>query len=195
MVSFGALLVFLEALVGSPGLLWLASAAARRNSGRACLLWCAHHLAFTTHESHVLVMSFVGDGGVAAPRLKDATLSNSKYRELFSELLVDVRRMYQDCRLVHADFSEYNILYHGGHAHIIDVSQSVDLDHPRCLDFLREDLLHLGQFFAKNGVAVPTVREMFDFVTDPAVTDDNVDACLEALNESAVARGVRKTAR
>ena len=143
-------------------------------------------------RSHVLVMSFVGDDGVAAPRLKDATLSNSKYRELFSELLVDVRRMYQDCRLVHADFSEYNILYHGGHAHIIDVSQSVDLDHPRCLDFLREDLLHLGQFFAKNGVAVPTVREMFDFVTDPAVTEQNVDACLEALNESAVARGVRR---
>ena len=66
--------------------------------------------------------------------------------------------MYQDCRLVHADFSEYNILYHEGHAHIIDVSQSVDLDHPRCLDFLREDLLHLGQFFAKNGVAAGRLR-------------------------------------
>jgi len=25
---------------------------------------------------------------------------------------------------VHADFSEYNILYHEGHAHIIDVSQA-----------------------------------------------------------------------
>ena len=109
-------------------------------------------------RSHVLVMGFIGDEGVAAPRLKDAAgLSAGKRGELFRQLLVDVRRMYQDCRLVHADFSEYNILYHDGNAHVIDVSQSVDLDHPRCLDFLREDLLPLGQWCAQSGVAVPTV--------------------------------------
>jgi len=144
-------------------------------------------------RSHVLVMGFIGDDGVAAPRLKDAAgLSAGKRGELFRQLLIDVRRMYQECRLVHADFSEYNILYHDGNAHVIDVSQSVDLDHPRCLDFLREDLLHLGQFFAKAKVAVPTVREMFDFVTDPAITPANIDACLEALNASALAREVRR---
>ena len=69
------------------------------------------------------------------------------------------------------------------------MSQSVDLDH-LVFDFLREDLLHLVNFSPKR--VVPTVREMFDFVTDPAVTEQNVDACLEALNESAVARGVRR---
>ena len=145
-------------------------------------------------RSHVLVMGFIGEDGVAAPRLKDAaaSLSNSKHRQLFQELLVDVRRMYQECRLVHADFSEYNILYHDGRAHVIDVSQSVDLDHPRCLDFLREDLLHLGQFFSKHAVAVPTVREMFDFVVDPAVDETNMDACLEALSESAASRELRR---
>jgi RIO kinase 1 len=145
-------------------------------------------------RSHVLVMGFIGANGRAALRLKDAaaSLSNSKHRQLFQELLLDVRRMYQECRLVHADFSEYNILYHDGRAHVIDVSQSVDLDHPRCLDFLREDLLHLGQFFSKHAVAVPTVREMFDFVVDPAVDATNVDACLEALAESAAARELRR---
>ena len=145
-------------------------------------------------RSHVLVMGFIGENGRAALRLKDAaaSLSNSKHRQLFQDLLLDVRRMYQECRLVHADFSEYNILYHDGRAHVIDVSQSVDLDHPRCLDFLREDLLHLGQFFSKNAVAVPTVREMFDFVVDPAIDATNVDACLEALAESAAARELRR---
>jgi RIO kinase 1 len=28
--------------------------------------------------------------------------------------------------------------------YIIDVSQSVDLDHPHALDFLREDCLHIS---------------------------------------------------
>ena len=36
-----------------------------------------------------------------------------------------------------------------------------------------------------------TVREMFDFVVDPAVDATNVDACLEALAESAAARELR----
>lgn len=138
-------------------------------------------------RSHVLVMEFIGENGVAAPRLRDAAanISTKKMRSLFTELIVDVRLMYQKCRLVHADLSEYNLLFHDGHIWIIDVSQSVDQDHPRCLEFLREDLLHVIQFFAKRDVAVPTVRELFDFVVDPAINEDNVDAVLEALSESA----------
>jgi serine/threonine-protein kinase RIO1 len=34
-----------------------------------------------------------------------------------------------------------------GHLWIIDVSQSVELDHPRALDFLREDCLHVSVGF------------------------------------------------
>lgn len=142
-------------------------------------------------RSHVLVMEFIGtEDGVAAPRLRDADVSTKKMRSLFTELIVDVRAMYQKCRLVHADLSEYNLLFHEGHIWIIDVSQSVDQDHPRCLEFLREDLLHVIQFFAKRDVAVPTVRELFDFVTDPAINDDNMEAVLEALSESAESQAV-----
>ncbi|CEG01963.1 RIO kinase, conserved site [Ostreococcus tauri] len=144
-------------------------------------------------RSHVLVMEFIGtDDGVAAPRLRDAApgISTKKMRSLFTELIVDVRWMYQKCRLVHADLSEYNLLFHDGHIWIIDVSQSVDQDHPRCLEFLREDLLHVIQFFAKRDVAVPTVRELFDFVVDPAINDENMEAVLEALSESAESHAV-----
>ena len=38
-------------------------------------------------------------------------------------LVQDVRTMFQVCRLVHADLSEYNILYYAGRLAIIDVSQ------------------------------------------------------------------------
>lgn len=30
---------------------------------------------------------------------------------------------------------------------LIDVSQAVDLDHPKALDFLREDCAHVNDFF------------------------------------------------
>ena len=34
--------------------------------------------------------------------------------------------------------AEYNVLVHNNEMYCIDVSQSVELDHPRAFDFLRE---------------------------------------------------------
>ncbi|KAJ8772308.1 hypothetical protein K2173_027485 [Erythroxylum novogranatense] len=132
---------------------------------------------------HVLVMEFIGKAGWAAPRLKDAALSLDKLREGYLEMIIAMRTLYQKCKLVHGDLSEYNILYFEGHLYIIDVSQSVDLDHPRALDFLREDCVHVSDFFKKNGVAVMTIRELFDFIVDPTITDDSVDSYLEEVQK------------
>ena len=68
-----------------------------------------------------------------------------------------------------------------GELYIIDVSQSVDLDHPRALDFLREDIQHINAFFRRAGVATLTMRELFDFVVDADVTADNIDVALQNL--------------
>ena len=91
--------------------------------------------------------------------------------------------MYHKCKLVHADFSEYNILYYKGHLWIIDVSQSVEHDHPNALLFLRKDCENVGDFFKKNGVSVMTTRELFDFITDPTLKDEDVDQYLEKMQD------------
>ncbi|GFH17689.1 RIO kinase [Haematococcus lacustris] len=137
---------------------------------------------------HVLVMDFIGEDGVAAPRLRDADLPLPRLREAYTELVCVVRTLYQKCRLVHADLSEYNILVHKGELHIIDVSQAVDLDHPKALDFLREDCLHVNDFFKRRGVATLTVRELFDFAVDPNIADEQLDAALDRLIELAASR-------
>ncbi|KAM3836153.1 serine/threonine-protein kinase RIO1-like, partial [Diretmus argenteus] len=69
--------------------------------------------------------------------------------------------------------------YHNGDAYIIDVSQSVEHDHPHALEFLRNDCNNVNDFFMKRGVAVMTVRELFDFITDPSVTSHNINLYLE----------------
>lgn len=104
-----------------------------------------------------------------------------------------VRKMFHECKLVHADLSEYNILYHveptdvpppvttddsppaaavsapdeepRGHLYIIDVSQSVEHDHPHAFDFLRSDLKNVEDFFSKRGVKCLSLRRSFEFVT------------------------------
>ncbi|CAH8303611.1 unnamed protein product [Eruca vesicaria subsp. sativa] len=136
------------------------------------------------------VMEFIGRDGWAAPRLRDAALSLDKLRESYLELIIQMRTLYQKCKLVHGDLSEYNnILYFEGHLYIIDVSQSVDLDHPLTLNFLREDCDHVSVsflcidriFFKKHGVAVMTIRELFDFIVVPTISDEDVDSYLEEL--------------
>lgn len=60
---------------------------------------------------HVLVMELIGEGGVAAPRLKDVELSYEQSLTAYRQLAHVLWKLYTKCRLVHADFSEYNILY------------------------------------------------------------------------------------
>uniref|UniRef100_A0AAR2JD40 Serine/threonine-protein kinase RIO1 n=1 Tax=Pygocentrus nattereri TaxID=42514 RepID=A0AAR2JD40_PYGNA len=139
-------------------------------------------------RSHVLVMGFIGKDDMPAPLLKNAALSESKARELYLQVIQNMRLMYQDARLVHADLSEFNMLYHNGDAYIIDVSQSVEHDHPHALEFLRKDCSNINDFFQKHNVAVMTVRELFEFVTDPSITSDNINQYLEKAMEIASAR-------
>nr|XP_045365571.1 serine/threonine-protein kinase RIO1 isoform X2 [Camelus bactrianus] len=139
-------------------------------------------------RSHVLVMGFIGKDDMPAPLLKNVQLSESKARELYVQVIECMRRMYQDARLVHADLSEFNMLYQGGGVYIIDVSQSVEHDHPHALEFLRKDCANVNDFFLKHGVAVMTVRELFEFVTDPSITHENLDAYLSKAMEIASQR-------
>ncbi|XP_072267844.1 serine/threonine-protein kinase RIO1 [Pyxicephalus adspersus] len=139
-------------------------------------------------KSHVLVMRFIGKNEMPAPLLKNAQLSDSKAREMYLDVIQYMRRMYQDARLVHADLSEFNMLYHNGQVYIIDVSQSVEHDHPHALEFLRKDCANINDFFVKYDVAVMTVRELFEFITDPSITQDNLDAYLEKAMEIAAQR-------
>ncbi|XP_026431214.1 serine/threonine-protein kinase rio1-like [Papaver somniferum] len=128
---------------------------------------------------HVLVMEYIGKSGRGAPCLEDANLSEDKMGECYVQMIMVMRNLYQKCNLVHGDLSEYSILYYEGSLHVIDVSQSVDLDHPLASYFLRLDCKHVSDFFRKNGVKVLSTRELFDIIVDSSITDESVHSYLE----------------
>lgn len=139
---------------------------------------------------HVLVMEFLGDKrGWAYPRLRDARLEgedvDEQWRNLYIQLLGIMRRLYQVCKLVHADLSEYNILYNAKQLYIIDVSQSVEHDHPRALEFLRMDIKNVGDFFRRQGVDTLQDRAIFNFISAPEgpVEEPALSQALEHLYE------------
>ena len=109
-------------------------------------------------------------------------MSESKARELYRDTIILMRRLFHDCKLVHADLSEFNMLYFEGKVFIIDVSQSVEHDHPHALEFLRKDCTNITDFFKKNSVCTMTVKELFDFVVDPSINSDNIDVINLLIN-------------
>jgi RIO kinase 1 len=143
-------------------------------------------------RQHVLVMGFLGDKkGYPAPRLKDVTFQGEEGDQLeqwldtYLTCVAYMRIMYQTCKLVHGDLSEYNMLYWKNKLYFIDVSQSVDHDHPRTLEFLRMDIKNVGDFFRRKGVNIFSERETFDFITDlkGPVQVEAIRERLEALDK------------
>lgn len=135
---------------------------------------------------HVLLMSFLGnDQGWPAPRLKDANISQELFPSLYRQCLLMIRIMFHECRLIHADLSEYNMLYFKEKLYIIDVSQSVEHDHPHALDFLRKDITNINDFFSTRGqVHVLSLRKVFDFVTDLNISKKDHEKALDHLLEN-----------
>ncbi|KNH04287.1 hypothetical protein XU18_0691 [Perkinsela sp. CCAP 1560/4] len=128
-------------------------------------------------KQNVLVMSFLGENGWPYSRLSDCTdLKYSHGASLYHKLISLLRRLYKECNLIHGDYSEYNLLVQMPSAesdagstpeiYVIDVSQSIEPDHPNAMEFLRRDIANVDRFFAD---ALPpsgryTIERIFMFV-------------------------------
>lgn len=89
---------------------------------------------------------------------------------------------------------------------MIDVSQAVEHEHPYALEFLRKDCtnitgrvfllnikIHLivlyflaSDFFHHHDVATLTIKSLFNFLTDPTITLDNMEVCLDRLQSQMI---------
>ncbi|XP_032791513.2 serine/threonine-protein kinase RIO3 [Daphnia magna] len=117
-------------------------------------------------KKHILVMSFIGQGGRPAPKLREAALSAAEVDLAYSQTVSLLHKMFNECHLVHADLSEYNILWHEKQCWLIDVSQAVEPSHPHGLEFLYRDCTNVSNFFRRLGAkdaASPT--ELFASVS------------------------------
>ncbi|CAF0989921.1 unnamed protein product [Didymodactylos carnosus] len=134
-------------------------------------------------KEHVLLMEFIGENGWPAPLLKEITnLEETQAYKLYIDLIGYMRIMYDKCKLVHADLSEFNILYHLQKLFIIDVSQSVEQSHPNALEFLRKDCHNVNDYFQKKlAIKTLTTKELFDYITDPTIDDNNEQQYLDKI--------------
>jgi RIO kinase 1 len=97
---------------------------------------------------HVLVMRFLGEGGLPYPTMNMVGPLHGESD--LDSILEDVRKMYR-AGLVHADLSEYNVML-GDVPYLIDFGQGVIMRHPRAERFLERDVAIILKYFEKRGM-------------------------------------------
>jgi len=112
-------------------------------------------------DRNILIMSFLGEHEIPYPHLKNSPLDNPA--ETYATIMKFIDILYNKAELVHADLSEFNILY-GDQPYLIDMGQSVTRDHPRAYQFLMRDIRNINRFF-RTRCEVRSDVEIFNAVT------------------------------
>ncbi len=96
-----------------------------------------------------VLMEFIGDEEVTAPRLIDAELELSDARAAF-DAIIDTTKKFLSLGVVHADLSPYNILWWEHTPYIIDFPQTIDVkQNPNVEQLLRRDVDNVAMYFKK----------------------------------------------
>ena len=115
---------------------------------------------------NILIMSYLGTTRRAAPMIRNI---DTDFKLLFDQTVKVIRRLYLEAHLVHADLSEYNILYYRKRPYLLDMGQSVTWKHPSADFFLERDLKNVFNFFRKKGVDCK-YEPLFEELTSVAKT-------------------------
>ncbi|CAD26627.2 similarity to HYPOTHETICAL PROTEINS OF THE RIO1 FAMILY RIO1_YEAST [Encephalitozoon cuniculi GB-M1] len=114
-------------------------------------------------KNNILVMTQIGRCSEVAPRLRDASIKDLE--GCYQQCVKIIRDMYKKAGLVHADLSEFNLLYFEGVVYVIDVGQSVEIDHDNAQRFLIMDINNINSFFSRKGVSVAKGNDLFEEIS------------------------------
>ena len=108
--------------------------------------------------NNVLAMDFVGENGKPATPLLESSIDEDDYEQAKSI----IKNLYQKAKLVHGDFSEYNIFKTENGLVVFDLGSAVDLRHPNSQEFLKRDINNITRFFSKKGIPVEEPDDLFE---------------------------------
>lgn len=113
------------------------------------------------HNRHIIAMDFVeGRELVNVQHIK-------KPIKTLERIIEFAKTLYQKFNIVHADLTEFNIMYdeETGKITVIDFPQAVQTDHPEATVLLRRDFTHLLGYFGKKwGISTDEVETVIEYV-------------------------------
>ena len=112
-------------------------------------------------SKNVLALEFVGKNGVPTKNLLESKEVNNKDFDMAISIL---KKMYKDAKLVHGDFSEYNIFKTEKGLVVFDLGSAVDIRHPNSTEFLKRDINNITKFFVRRGLTIQNPADTYDEV-------------------------------
>jgi RIO kinase 1 len=99
-----------------------------------------------------ILMEFIGNGTVAAPRLAQVRTTSHEMRGYYDQVLGIMTALARE-GLAHGDLSAYNLLVQGGRVVVIDLPQVVQvISNPSGMEFLHRDCVNICEWFTRQGV-------------------------------------------
>ena len=114
-----------------------------------------------TVKNNVLALEFVGKNGIPAKTLIESEVNGDDYKSAIRL----IKQLYKKARLVHGDFSEYNIFKTENGLVLFDLGSAVDLEHPKAHEFLKRDIVNISNFFVRRGLTVKNPIDIINEVT------------------------------
>jgi RIO kinase 2 len=113
---------------------------------------------------HVVVMGMI----------EGAELTNytqiTKPQNLLNEILLNIRKTYQEVGVIHADLSEFNIIVKPDeHILIIDWPQYVKRNHPNANQLLKRDIKNVVHFFQRKFNTKTRLKEALTYVKETSL--------------------------
>jgi RIO kinase 2 len=113
---------------------------------------------------HVVVMGMI----------EGAELTNytqiTKPQNLLNEILLNIRKTYQEVGVIHADLSEFNIIVKPDeHILIIDWPQYVKRNHPNANQLLKRDIKNVVHFFQRKFNTKTKLKEALTYVKETSL--------------------------
>jgi len=126
-------------------------------------LWAFHNAGVRVPEpiaqrQNVVVMEYIGDEVEPAREMRSVILQDPE--RVAKKILRYIKLGYRKARLVHADISEFNVLMFHNEPVIIDVGQSVLLDHPNSQEWLERDVRNVARYFRKYDLNIDVKKEL-----------------------------------
>jgi len=100
-------------------------------------------------HKNILVMEYIGNPPEPAPTFAESEVDESDYDWTFEAM----GTLWKEARLVHADFSEFNVFKAGKERILFDMGSAVLTSHPQANEFLRRDVANMVRFFRKRAVS------------------------------------------
>jgi RIO kinase 1 len=125
-------------------------------------------------ERNVLVMEFIGDAesGLPAPLLRNIEIPSPV--DTFDQIINMIELSYVSARLVHADLSEYNILWHDNQPLFIDVSQAVVKSHENAKKYLYRDIQNIVNYFRRLKVETEEPKVIANHILESGEQSDDI---------------------